>query len=397
MTAPDTNGGVAPANSISTAPPEHLRLLRPTMSKAELLLVCQWPWNKRAPSGVSSPEAAYGQAFHLILAKTLAAKDLKVPSMTAIRSIANKFGVDAIELIDHAKRAFPVLKDWLQKDNPWRVDLLQTRRRPELSIAYDVVHDTGRVLAKLPTEDTHEYVDVEDDELAGTADLILDAMPDQHRAKKAPHFIVLDHKTGENCDLPQDSAQLKSLAVGYDAIVKHERTIGGAIFHANKNGAATIYTHEFEPEELEVTKKQLKAAFRRIGDGSLVPGPHCGMCPGLSICPAWTSALVKVGTVDITGMSAEKLGEQHQTVGVIRKYIDQWSANAKAWVREHGPGVRPDGKVLVLKERNVERVSKKNVIEAVGAQKAEAVFAEWRKKGFLVGDTEERLEAVNDE
>jgi hypothetical protein len=392
--APDMNGPVAPPNA---APPEErTRLLRPTMSRASLVLTCQWPWGKRAPVDIASPEANYGNAYHLVLAKTLAHISLKIPPIATVKKIATRFNVDGPELYDHVRRSFPVLKDWLQKDNPWRVDLLQCRRRPELPLAYDVARGTARVI-RPPTDSDHQYEDAEPYEFAGTGDLFLDAMPDHHRAKKAPHFITLDHKTGENCDLPQDSAQLKSLSNAYDSIVTYDRVIGGAIFHANKNGAATVYAHEFDKEELEANKRALKQAFRRIGDGSLVPGPHCGMCPGLSICPAWTSALVKVGTVDITGMSAEKLGEQHQTVGVIRKYIDQWGANAKAWVRANGPGVRPDGKALVIKEREVERVSKKNVVEAVGAVEAEKVFVEWRKKGFLITDTEERLEAVNDD
>lgn len=391
--APDMNGAAAP----DAAPPERTRLLRPTMSRASLVLICQWPWGKRAPVEASStPEASYGQAFHLVYAKTLAHVGLKIPTLAAVKKIAAKFDVDGAELHDHVKRSFPVLKDWLQKDNQWGVDLLQCRRRPELPLAYDVARGTARVI-RPPTEDSHQYEDAEPYEFAGTGDLFLDAMPDHARAKKAPHFIVLDHKTGENCDLPHESAQLKSLANAYDSIVSYDRQIGGAIFHANKNGAATVYAHEFEKEELEGNKRALKQAFKRIGDGSLVPGPHCGLCPGLSICPAWTSALVKVGTVDITGMSAEKLGHQHQTVQVISKFIDQWRANAKAWVRANGPGVRPDGKVLIIKERDVERISKKNVVEAVGAVKAEAVFAEWRKKKFLIEDTEERLEAVNDE
>jgi len=68
----------------------------------------------------------------------------------------------------------------------------------------------------------------------------------------------------------------------------------------------------------------------------------------------------------------------------------------RPWLAKNGPGVRPDGKLVVIKKREVERVSKKNVIAKVGAKKAELVFDEWREKEFLITDTEERMEAVTD-
>lgn len=385
--------------SPSAGTPE-TRLIRPSMSKAELLMICAWPWQKQVPvhHTTGSPEARYGIGFHQLLAAMINSDKKRLPA-SMIKKTAEKFELESDELAAHFDQAWPVLAEWLKGANPWGVDLNFARARVELPLAYDVKGSAARVISP-PTEDTHEYLDAREGEFPGTADLILDAMPDKYRARKnpVPHFIVLDHKTGEFCDLPQESEQVKSLALAYDSIVKHPkgRATAGAIFHASRGGVPTVYTHEFERKELEKTKKGLLQAFSRIGDGSLTPGSHCAICPAMSICPAHTSALEKVGDGSLSLMTAEKLGAQHQTVQLISKFLDRWKADAKAWVAANGPGVRPDGQLVDLVEKDVERVSKKNVIEQDGAAKAERVFEEWRKKGYLKTETQEELRAVKE-
>jgi hypothetical protein len=383
----------------NTAAAAALRVIRPSMSKAELLLHCQWPWGKQVPAHhMSGSDAArYGIGFHALAAAWI--NDKKAPTPREIKKTAERFGLDETELGEHLHAAMPVLLDWLKGGNPWGVDLNLARARVELPLAYDVKRKASRVIAA-PTEDTHEYEEAAPHEFPGTADLILDGMPDKYRSKKnpVPHFIVLDHKTGEFCDLPQESEQIKSLALAYDSIVKHEkgRLIAGAIFHAGRGGVPTVYTHEFDKKELEETRKRLLVAFSRIGDGSLTPGTHCAICPAMSICPAHTSALEKVGEAALSTMTAEKLGAQHQTVALIKKYLERWRQDAEAWVRTNGPGIRPDGQLLGIVEKDVERVSKKNVVEAEGAARAEVVFGDWRKKGYLKTETQEELRAVKE-
>lgn len=381
--------------------PRPLVMLRPTFSRAELLMLCSYPWDKTVRHVEVDEPALYGSAFHLVMATVIVwwheKKKYVAASAKVVEAAAERFGIDCVELAAHVKSAAPVLYDWLRASNPWNVDFIYARFRVELPLAYDVARKKARIIAG-PTEDTHEYLEALPHEFPGTADLIIDGMPDRYRAKGVPHFITLDHKSGEFCDLPQESEQVKTISNAYDSIVKHEkgRLIAGAIFHAGRGGVPTIYAHEFEKKELTATRVGLLRAFSRIGDGSLSPGSHCTICPAMSICPAYTSALEKIGDGSLSLMTPEKLGQQHQAVQLIGKYLERWRADAKAWIREHGVGVRPDGSTVALVEKDVERVSKTNVIEAIGAAKAEAVFAEWRKKGYLKTDTQEELRVVKE-
>lgn len=376
------------------------RLLKPSMSKAGLLLNCQWPWERPITPAPAGEPAWYGNAFHLVTAQSLEPIQPKLIATKKIKKIAKKFNVNPDELLVHVEAAFPVLIDWLQRSNPWKVNLLLGRRRMEIALAYKPLKGTSRII-RPPTEDTHQYLDAKKDDFPGTADLIIDLMPDDARKRDlVPQFLVLDHKTGAEFDAPRDSAQLFSLAIGYTNIIKHRRRVGAAIFHAPRlavGGVPTVYADEYEPHELDVVAKKLKRAWKGIGRGTLRPGPYCNFCPGLVACPAHANALVQIGKVDMELMTPEKIGALHEAFQRFGAFEKQVKDNImRPWLAKNGPGVRPDGKLVVIKEREVERVSKKNVIEAVGAKKAEDVFEEWRKKNYLVSDTEERMEAVSD-
>jgi PD-(D/E)XK nuclease superfamily len=374
--------------------------LIPTMSKASLLLACQYPWRRHLPVVPVGEPAHYGSAFHAVMAEALGKTWWKervgvVLNPKYALKASKQFGVDREELSAHANHAFRVLHDWIRGDNPWGVDLSGARRRVEISLAYNVKTGQGRRIAA-PDKD-HVYHDAGKHDLPGTADLVLDMIPDKARRKGVPHFIILDHKTGEEFDPPLESAQLLSLGLAYRGIVPYvKREIALAVFHSARNDSPpTVYVDEVEPATLGLFASRLKRAWRRIGDGSLVPGPHCQRCPAMTTCPAYANALV---TLKPTGaMTSAQIGKIHQALGVYNAFAKKISDEiVRPWVRQHGPSPRPDGKVVILSPYEEERVAKKYVIEAEGEEGAEAVFEEWRKKGYLKKSESERLLAVWD-
>jgi hypothetical protein len=379
------------------------RPLVPTMSKTSLLLACAWPWGREIPPQIVGEPAHYGSAFHAVMASVLGKPWKRASGERGVVVLhpkhaleaAKKFRVDREDLSAHANHAFRVLRDWIRGDNPWGVDLSTARRRVELSIAYDVKRETARLISA-PNKD-HVYEDARTGELPGTADLILDMIPDKARRKGVPHFIVLDHKTGMEFDTPRESAQLYSLALGYASIVKYDkREIAGAIFHAQRDGAPTIYCDTFERDDLEAHAKRLKRAWGRIGENLLSIGPHCQRCSAMTVCPAYENALVALKP-NGGAMTSAQIGKIHQALGVYNKFAEKIKNEiVRPWVALHGPAPRPDGKVVALTPHEEERVAKKYVIEAVGEEAAEAIFEEWRKKGYLRTSESESLVAVWD-
>lgn len=404
------------ATSLALSPPVVKMIrLRPTMSKLGHLLNCSWPWGKEIEKrhlNVDEP-ARYGSAFHEIFAIALESKDLALPGDARIRDIALRWSKPAVdgnpdldpdELIAHVRAAFPVLLDWLRKDNPWGVNLLRARRRVEIAVAYSPKTEKARIIAG-PTEDGHEYLEAKPFEIPGTADLILDMMPDEWRKRdKAPHFIVIDHKTGEQIDTPKYSAQLYGLAKAYNSIVPHRRRIGAAIFHSPRRETPedpipqpTMFADEYDSGEMAVTGKKIRNAWRRIGTGSLKPGYWCPTCPAFLVCPLHADALTQLEKApSLAHITPAQFGQLHEAIQRFTALTERLKPQMKEWLRKHEVAPRPDGKLVQLSKKSVERISKKNVIDAAGAARAEDIFAEWRAKGFLKTTEHEEMRAVTE-
>lgn len=391
-----------PADAEPAAPQPQFVTIRPTMSKAELLIACQWPWGRQrirsVGSTASSDEAArFGSAFHEVMAAWISANMPREIRTSWVNRAAERFSIDTAELLDHVSNAAPFFLDWIRSSNQWGVDLTAARLRVELPLAYNVKKGTARVIA-LPNA-AHEYEEATAHELPGTLDLVIDQMPEKYRSKGAPHFILLDHKTGEYCDLPQDSQQIKGLTNAYAGIVPYpNRKAAGAVFHAPRGhaGLSAVYDHEYSDKELAQNRKSLLRALGRIGDGSLTPNPGCQWCPALSICPTQTSALVKLGDGSLSKMTPEILGAQHQAKQLIDRYLKQWSDDAKAWVKMNGPGVRPDGMLVDIVEKSMENLSKASIVRALGSIEGEKMIAKLRKLGCIEISEREELRAVKD-
>jgi Protein of unknown function (DUF2800) len=368
-----------------------------TMSNSALLSKCTYPfaedvtWEREE----SSEAASYGSAFHEVIASV---------KPNAVAVAAKKWGVNASELKEHTDEAGKCLDAWVRGGNEWRLDL--GRRVPliEASLAYDCNRNTTR-FCDAPTEDGHEYLDRRKGEIVGTGDLIF--LP----TKKINTLIALDHKTGFNADAPDKSDQLLTIACAccdLPDVPEPDRVIL-AIHHAPRRGIPTVYATEVSADRLEEHRQLLRKQLQRIGDGSMTPGKHCTSlyCPARFTCPTRDADLLKAASnllpqineaADLAFVAngnnslskAEQLGKIHQLCETYDALRARLRELIKEGLTEIGHGVRPDGRLVELQTKSVERLSKASVERALGRLAGGRELARLRKLGCL--ETRDQVE-----
>jgi hypothetical protein len=420
---------------MSSETKRHLRVLTPTMSNASLLLACPWPWGRivstqpldqvkeheagfahmpeqavwSAPKIISetgnalseSPEANYGSAIH----EVLAARIVSPPKKLKIVDVAAKWDIEDVNALKaHALEAVETFIKWASKKNPWGVNLTERASiRTEMSIAYNVEKNTARLAAN-PTADTHEYKGIEPGELPGTSDVVFDEIETNARLKDGvPDVIVIDHKTGDGWNMPLQNAQLKSLALA-NVVRIGAKTAAIGIFHTPVENVSTMYIDEIDRAEIKEFRGQLRDAWRRIGDGSLRPGPHCSQCPAISICPAQANAIVQVETS--LAMTPERVGEIVLKLSNFMAAGERIEREIKAWIKSYGlPGSdgsravpRPDGKWYRTKPTKQAgwQISTKQLREVLGVDKAEEIIKALKAAGHLKDREYDDWRTVND-
>ncbi len=354
--------------------------MQPTMSKSGLLLQCGWAFhNPLVPETVANVPMRYGSAFHELLAVSLGAGAPPKLALAALPEIAARFDVDADELRQHAADAYITLLDWLGGRNAWSMNLLPAPPGAiviEEAIAYDTRADKSRMVTAVDAD--HVYRDVTADEQPGTVDIAINLRKYGKRipARFRKAVLICDHKTGMSFDPPRESAQLRSLAVAFARLWGCDRAIVG-INHAPRGGISAVFADELTPAELSAHAACLQAAFPRIGDGSLRPGPECGYCPGNAVCPAHGGSLASL-TGELRRMDgirgAEPLAQEAakalalgksspqldlntpEGLGVVvsllqmmRRMDDTYTPIIKQKIRDGMLCVTPEGKFGVLK------------------------------------------------
>jgi hypothetical protein len=396
------------------------------MSKAGLVTQCGWAFrNDLVPKVIANVPMKYGSAFHEVVAASLESGVAPKLSLAALPSVAEKFDVDVDELRQHTQDAYLTLCDWLGGRNAWSMNLLPAPKGAvvvEKAIAYDTATDTARLAP--PVDENHVYHDVNDDEHPGTVDVAINLR--LYPAKRIPArfrkaVIILDHKTGMSFDTPSESAQLKSLAVAFARLWGCDRAIVG-INHAPRGGIPAVFADELGPEELAEHARKLQAAFPRIGDGSLRPGPECGYCAGNTVCPAYGGSLAALtkelrymdgaGPIEPLVQEAraalgqhqrldlntpEGLGTLHMVLQMMGQVKDTYTDILKQKIRDGMLAQRPDGKFAVLRtiERdNLSLASIKRAFKKPGeAAKIEKML---RDGGAIEKLPREELRAVDD-
>jgi len=396
------------------------------MSKTGLLLQCGWAFNNPLiPPTIANDPMRYGSAFHELLALSLENGVPPELSLAVLPAIAKKFHVREDELRAHASDAYKTLLDWLNGDNAFGLKLLPAPKGAiviEKAIAYNTAAYSARMAP--PVDENHVYQDVTPEEQPGTVDVAIRL--GLYGTRVPPRFrkavIVLDHKTGMSFDNPRDSKQLRSLALAFARLWKAERAIV-AINHAPRDGLPAVFADELTKEELDEHADNLRDAFVRIGDGSLRPGPECGYCAGNAVCPAYGGSLASLSRdlqrmegalppepLEVESRKAlnkptsrldietpEGIGTVHMILQMIRRLDDEWSERIKQKIRDGMVGVRPDGKISVLKivERdNLSLASIKRAFKKPGeAAKIEKML---RDAGAIEKLEREELRAVDD-
>lgn len=361
--------------------------MKPSMSKAAELIACQW-WaapdlTATLPEVVGEP-AEYGTAFHEVLARSLLHRKLQKP----LSAMQGKWP----ELAEHTADSFKEIMRWLGGENPWQHNF-QGLYAMEVSVAFDVHAGTARTIDN-PTAQGHVYEDCSENELPGTADLIV--WP--RRGTNDP-LLVLDHKTGVTCDPPDQSAQLKALALAAAKMMPSswKGPIIGAINHSPREGAPTVYATEFYAEALREFHHALEEAWNRIGDGTLRPGPQCKYCPALAVCPTQSTLLVALGKNQLAlSETPEDVGRVHDALEIYAELAEQLKAWMKETVQKIGPGIKKNGRLLVLNERSRETISKAAITRALGTVKGNALIEKGRKEGWVTTTTYTELRAESD-
>lgn len=360
--------------------------IQKTASKTALLLQCPRPFSE----GVELEEqnageaAIYGTKFH-----NLMAAKLRNPTSTPWQSLLVQAD-DNNDLVDHALSAYAELQAWmLPEGNPFGLQFEVAE--VETSRCLDLTKSSGGVrnITLRDPDGDHEYVDLAEHELAGTADVILEA--------ETPTGIfrcVLDHKTGEHEEYyvrPSQLEQMQALAAMWEADAV-------AILHTPKSVPPIVYA---EPVSLDRFRHKLWQAHRLLDSGFLRTGPECKFCPAKASCPAKqgeliasTTALVAkvVGRSELAHSSLDK-GRFH----MMLTELDKLASNARKQLREDVRGgeviERPDSKCLELVIKNVERLSKKSILEAYGKKRGEEVLQTLRDDGALSEVPQEELRA----
>ena len=378
--------------------------MQPSASRSTLLIACSKPFDPdlQFPRDLPGEPAKWGSAWHEVAAVVIAGSR-KLPTVAKLSALALKaarhYDVEgaADELTNHLLQNLPEVLRHIALAAPKVV-------QAESSLAYDPVTDRARLIP-LPTEDEHRYM-VSPKEIGMTYDW----------AFETPKYVEIgDHKTGmsgpgqKDFSRPDKLDQLLTLALGYRALRKIKKPIRLAVNHAFRRGMAKVYWEEASEKDLIQHREKLAAGMVRIGDGTMRPGPCCEDCPARSVCIAGDStlldkaeALLKGTNVlsaslmltsnDQTSLTRERrLGDLHEAINSAMDVAERARAMIKEEVRA---GILPelsDGRRLVLKTRNVERLSKTAFVDTYGKLQAERMFSKFRADGALVKKAEEYL------
>lgn len=370
--------------------------LQPTASKSELLIGCARPFSPETDTPHEEPgyAAKYGSALHELLYLGLGGK----LSKQLAGDIAVKWGLDfdsCNELWPHAARAVVVLNEWLSGHNPWGARYMVTGAEKHLAIKVGVHGVTSRETAF--DEATHTY-ELASREIGGTYDLLLEAP----NPGVAPKRVVLDYKTGsgfyDDYQRPSRLPQMRTLALATGAAAV-------AVLHTPRDAPSVVYTEEIGEPILAHHAKLLRAAMRRIGDGSMRPDGYCKYCPARAGCPAFDGELLKSAGALVQTVVAHPLAENvdpgqfHMLLTEMSRLVDRGREALKARVKQGEIIQRPDGRVLVMRPRaGYESASKSGFERQLGKAAAEKLMTKLRKMGALEQvESSEAMVAVKEE
>jgi hypothetical protein len=402
--------------------------IQPSASNVWLLLECQHAFDPKFVYDREPPSEAarYGSAFHALMAERLhetAKRQLGEHAhpddggiralltterlASSVSQVLKSFDLPqqlGEELTAHVVAAEKVLRQWLGGKNPWQKKFKICE--VEASYAYSLKNFWGHHIE--PPDENHVYTKLKPMTVAGTVDLIVETPGWRHKhvTERPDMRVVIDHKTGHADDYsnPAANPQLQTLALATDS-----EAVG--ILSADRRGLPIVYADDVG--DLTYFEKRLRRVVGRIGKGFIRPGPWCSRCPAKHVCPTQTASLLERGAVIVEQafematripigkalMTPEAIGKFHLLANEMGKLLDKAKAEIQVQVKAHPETiyVRPDGKVLALVTKRVERLSKSSVVEALGKKEGEKILAKLRELGAIVTTDQEELHAVDNE
>lgn len=377
--------------------------LQPTASRSEVLVNCSWWVDRELPKEEIWEAAKYGIAFHEAMAAMLSGGTADIPAVAGKYDLSDHI---ADELTGNVHESFRTLQKWLSGVNPYKIDFSSWTKLVEQPIALY----PNSISRKIPGPDEdHVYPDLELEEIAGTADLIV--LPD----KKGEPILVLDHKTGasEDYSRPWALPQLKTLGIAAARLTRPQTDkIIVAVLHAPRRGLPKVYAEDTTLWHLGAHERQLARSLDLVNTGYLRPGRWCDKCPGRSVCPAYGGQLTEAGASVLRGLVAagnptaaiisandgqsnlpreRKLGLLLEVVQQAEKMATQARLQIKAEMKRDGIFPETSGGYVTLRTHERESVSKSSIMDAYGKLEGERVLAKLREDGAVKKTTVEQM------
>jgi hypothetical protein len=343
-----------------------------TASKTALLLQCgrpYWP-GVSCDKGQPGEAAEYGTLFHAEMARILEAKEASLEAL----GLPGPTG--------HAARTWPALKQWLSGPIDW----LGAPKR-WIEAAFILNPSMGKTRGAELDEATHTYHGQGPLEIGGACDFAA-YIPD------TKHLLILDHKTGKDPGSPDESPQLLTLALMLVNVLKDKPEVIHLAFNwaPREGGAGHIVSKTVPSARVRLHRNDINAAFARIAEGTLRPGPECEYCPARFDCPTRTNALAVLdpNAEALTVLTSARVGQIHQALALYDDMARKMRGELKAYVEANGACKRPDGQTVDLVSRPFSQLSMASIRRGLPKEEAEALIDELAARGCI--EHGERLE-----
>lgn len=283
----------------------------------------------------------------------------------------------------------------------------------ELAVAYNAATMTGRILGEGTGRD---YSTVSDEEIAGTADLVI---------RDGEGLFVGDYKFGFEAVPVQDNAQLRFLLLALmSAWGYSEGRVGIVTIH--DDGRHSIETERlslldllpFNQRLADLPEKvrRVKWAQKQHGELDVRPGDHCRWCPAWLRCPAktglvqlaasgtltklldpaWLDGAKKSWDEAIVAATPDQVGQARVASEALVELAEHMKEQVRRAIYRMGEVPHPDGdRVFVWQQSEVEKIDAGKaapVLQARGIDLFDVAKVEITKKRL---EDEVRVRAAN--
>jgi hypothetical protein len=354
-----------------------------SMSKTDLLLLCQWFASPLTPlpkqSGETAVHLRFGTAFHKLMELLLLG--IVVNSKT-ILEVARKNAVEAARL-EHFFRRGKEFMLKLLKERGWT----KHQKLLEQKIAYDPFKNTVR---KLLSKKERDYSGITTTEFPGTGDLgLIPPTSDQP-------LVVLDYKTGSSDYEVEKNGQLKSLGIGMSLMFDNPNCI--AIIMRIDEDFIEPYETELGPDDWEKHRAGLRNAIRLAlsKHPPIRPGEHCKKlyCNALEICPAHAGPFA-LGDAMHGLVPRDQLGPLFARFQAAKKLVELVGDRFKREIEMNGAFPTEEGRAELV-HKSKRNLSEASIRRAFGAVDAIDVIKQLEDAGAIEQPEWDEIRVVKD-